>query len=388
MLKIKNQLLLIITFFAFLKGISQELKLNNDSIVGLTFSVQKFNDNIYSSLKDSAIGWSYSIWKDNHPVFEKSGGFKIIPADRINGTGEGFSINTRMHVASFSKTITAIAIAKLIEMKKINWDSQVKSFLPSTWKLHPLFINLTIRDLLTMKSGLDGPLDAVSSSFDSLRILLEKGPNVEKIGKFNYQNTSYGLLRIIIAYLAGFKEFIPDISNDAWAITTSNMYIKFINDSILQPAKITHADCAISDPEPAFRYSFPLNGQPGELTGNSVGVPDGNLTLYAGGFGWYLSVEDAGKLLNAVFYEKRILSPIILEQLTELNFPLTIRTWKYGNYFGTGGDWGHPVKPAGWAGIHAYFYCFPDNIRIIVFVNSGEGSPTRRILNAYKNAFN
>lgn len=360
-----------------------------DSIKGVSFSPTRFSDNIYASLKDSAIGWAYAIWKNDRVVASKAGGYKIVPGDRKEGVGASFTVNTRMHVASLSKTITALAVAKLVQMGKIGWDSPVRPYLPSDWTLHPSFEKLTVRELITMTSGLDRPLDAASSSYDSLKAILSRSANLEKKGKFNYQNTGYGLFRIIIAYLTGYKEF-KGVSADVASVATASHYVKFVNDSILQPAGVRHAQCSVedADTEPVLRYSFPADGLPGVLSGTAGSASqNGELTTFAGAFGWYLSVDDVGKLLNAVFYKKRILSTKTVQELIAMNFPLRVRNGKYGEYFGTGGDWGGPLKPKGWAGIHAYYYCFPDNTTAIVFVNSGEGAPSGKILRAYHNSF-
>lgn len=366
---------------------AQLLEYNQDSTKNLSFSLRLFNDNIFSSLKDSAVGWAYTIWKNGKQVYKNNGGYKVTAVDRKDKTGLPFEVDTKIHVASFSKTITALAVAKLVELKKISWESKAKEFLPSYWKFHPLFEEITIRNLVEMKSGIDGPLDAVSSCADSLRLLMERGPNPSKIGVFNYQNTSHGLLRIIIAYVVGYKEYSPELNSNILSVVTANMYTDFVNEYLFRPAGITWADCRITDNEPALGYPFPYNNEAGELTGFGGLKSDGNLGEYAGGFGWYLSATEAGIFINSVFFERNILNKKTLTQLFDMEFPFKIRMGKYAAYFGSGGDWGHPTKPKGWQGIHAYFYCFPDNLIITVFMNSGDGTPTGPLLRAYNHSF-
>ncbi|NUO03494.1 MAG: beta-lactamase family protein [Saprospiraceae bacterium] len=349
--------------------------------------LKDFSDGLGRIYRDSAVGWAYSLWKKGKLFREQSGGFKITPADCLNQAGVLFLPSTRLHVASMSKTITAIAIAKLVDQQKIKWEDRVKSFLPSYWKLHPAFEDLSILELVNMRSGLDAPLDALSSGTDSLRKLMEKGPNPEKRGKFNYQNTSYGLLRIIIGYATGYKELQPEADALVVGVITAKMYKNFVNEYLFKPAGIPLADCSITDLAPAFQYPFPYGNEPGELTGFGSPSGNGDLSEYAGGFGWYLSTTDAAKFINAIFVRKKILSEKTLTALFQLDFPFKIRKNAYGEYFGSGGDWGHPVKDKGWRGIHAYYYCFPEDVVVTVFVNSGEGSPTKRVVHAYEQAF-
>jgi CubicO group peptidase (beta-lactamase class C family) len=360
---------------------SQELTYFKDSLQGKSFGIDRFAGNLDKELKDSSVGWAYSISQNGRVISQGHGGYKVTPIDRNDGIGIPFQTNTRIHVASLSKTITALAIAKLVELKKLNWDSEVRNYLPPSWKLHPAFSHLTIRTLLTMKSGLNGPLDQLSSGFDSLRSLLEKGPDSSKIGVFNYQNTSYGLLRIVIGYAVGFTGS-PATNSRVISEVTATLYKQFVIDHILRPAGIDSVDCRIIDTDPALSYPFPYHDEHGDLTG------DGDLSEYAGGFGWYLSLDDATKLINTVVSSNKILSGETLNQLIGVQYPFVIRKGKYGTYFGTGGDWGHPLKPSGWAGIHTYFVCFPDRLIAVVFTNSGEGSPSKRIIRAYYDAIN
>ncbi len=360
---------------------AQQLTYYKDSIRNRSFSIQKFNDNLYSSLKDSAVGWTYSIWKDGKQVFEKEGGFKVTPRDSKNGKGLPFTGATRIHIASLSKTFTALTVARLVELKKIGWDDEVRNYLPSWWKYHPAFEHLSVRTLLAMKSGLNGPLDLVSSSVDSLQVLMERGPDPAKVGVFNYQNTGYGLLRILIAYSDGYKEPSNDADRQSLAVATAVLYKRAVNRYLFIPSGVDSADCRIDEPYPAFHYPFPYNNEPGELTGN----PD--LSPFAGAFGWFMSADDAAKVLDAVFIRRKILSATTLQQFSALEFPVHLRKDQYGDYFGSGGDWGHPLKPQGWRGIHTYYYCFPDNIMVVVFQNSGQGSPAARMMRAYLRAF-
>jgi CubicO group peptidase (beta-lactamase class C family) len=68
-----------------------------------------------------------------------AGGYKIIGQDMENGAGIPFDLSTRIHVASVSKTITAIAIAKLVELGKLNFSDKIVVFLPKFWEVNQLF---------------------------------------------------------------------------------------------------------------------------------------------------------------------------------------------------------------------------------------------------------
>jgi CubicO group peptidase (beta-lactamase class C family) len=348
--------------------------------------LEKMSTLLRDVLKDSAVGWAYTIWKNGKLKYSSEGGYKVMPADMADSQGVPFSADTRIHVASFSKTITAIAVAKLVQQGKLGWHDLVSKYLPATWRINPGFEKLTIAQLVSMKSGINEPLNATSSYYDSLKLIMEKGPDLNKVDTFHYQNASYGLLRIIISYASGYRPFSTTISNTVASTSLAFAYKKYVNTYILEPAGIKGADCKITDEIPAFHYPFPYDSEPGEITGSGGHLSNGDLSEYAGAFGWYLSANDAGKFANAIFVKRNILSADVFSQLVALGFPFRIRKGLHGEYVTSGGDWGRPVKPNGWRGIHAYYYWFPGNTIVTVFVNSGDGPPTQRVMRAYNKA--
>jgi CubicO group peptidase (beta-lactamase class C family) len=51
------------------------------------------------------------------------------PADQ----GKGWNENTRMHVASVSKFLTAVGLIKLLDTKGISYDAKIIDYLPTYW---------------------------------------------------------------------------------------------------------------------------------------------------------------------------------------------------------------------------------------------------------------
>lgn len=379
--KFQIELVYIITIILINNALiySQQLEyLKSESI---SFSLKEFDKQLFISLNDSSVGWAYSIRKGEKIEINKYGGYKITPIDKVNNIGAPFTSDTKIHVASLSKPITALAIAKLIEMKKLNWDTKIKDVLPGSWRIHDLYSSTTIKDLYQMKSGLDGPLDQASSCLDTLKVLMERGPNINLIGKFNYQNTSYALFRLIIGFINKPEIYDCKIQEKVLSISSANSYESFIIENIFKPIKISNVACRILDSEPALQYPFPYNNEAGELTGES------NLVEYAGGFGWYMSTYDALNLFSKLFNGKCIISDKTLSDLFEIGYPFRINKGKMCSYVSSGGDWGHPTDNGSWRGIHAYYFYFPDNIVMTCFLNSGDSPPTKKVLRCYENSF-
>src|SRR5690606_3055952 len=114
---------------------------------------------------------------------------------------------TPIHIASVSKVITATAILKLVNAKRIELDQKVTDFLPE----FP-YPEVTVRMLLTHRSGMRNyayftdrdknvwDRHNTLSNQDILTIMKTKNIGLEqKTGtRFAYCNTNYAMLTLII----------------------------------------------------------------------------------------------------------------------------------------------------------------------------------------------
>ena len=119
---------------------------------------------------------------------------------------------TPIHIASISKTFTAMAVLKLVEQHKIVLDAPVSNYLPQF-----NYPNITIKSLLSHRSGLPKyelfledlkwPLQQFVRNQDILNILVEKKAIIADIQKpnsnFRYCNTNFVLLALIIEKVTG-----------------------------------------------------------------------------------------------------------------------------------------------------------------------------------------
>jgi CubicO group peptidase (beta-lactamase class C family) len=119
--------------------------------------------------------------------------------------------HSAFHLASVSKTFTAMATLKLAEMGKLSLDDSVQKFLPA----FP-YENVTIRLLLNHRSGLPNYIYFMEklgwnrkqycSNQDVLDYLIKFKPAAEKPNThFTYCNTNYALLGLIIEKASGQK---------------------------------------------------------------------------------------------------------------------------------------------------------------------------------------
>ena len=159
-----------------------------------------------SMLDGSGFNGGMIVAKGGNIVFEKYKGF-------INIDGKDSIIaSTSLHIASVSKTFTAMAVLKLQEQGKLNIEDPVTKYFP---KFN--YEGVTIKTLLNHRSGLPNYLyfmekvgwitDSIIQNKDVLNWLIERKGFIKDIGKaetrFNYCNTNYALLALIIEKVSG-----------------------------------------------------------------------------------------------------------------------------------------------------------------------------------------
>jgi len=346
------------------------------------FSTDLFIHNLNRIFNDSVSGWGYEInYKNFH--FSKYGGFARAAKDN-SGKAIPFSVSTRMHIASASKTLTGVAAYKLFKEKNISLDSRIIEYLPPSWAVDTSYQLTSVKDLLLMRAGLNQPLNAESSSFDSLRETLSHPADASKKGHFFYQNVNYGLLRLIIGRLALPKDAPSnDLENDS-KLTAA--YMNYINDNLLKPSGIPPAVCRDLSSQAVFMYPYPFTGQKGIPTAfNGTGQLD--LAPFSGGLGWFLSAADLSAFIKTLFFSNRILNQQDLPEFKQLGFPVRKVQTKKGALLYSGGDWRYnPDDQKYTCGIQTSYYVMPNGLMIILFNNSAFNH-RRKLIEAYESSF-
>lgn len=144
------------------------------------------------------------IAEKGKPIHQKSFGY-------ANETSkEKLNRNSIFELASCSKQFTAFAIVKLKEQGKLNYDDLIINYIPELKD----YDKITIRHLLNHTSGLPDYMQLMDSLWDKSKIATNKDiinmfathqPNLlfEPNTKFEYSNTGYALLAVIIQRVSG-----------------------------------------------------------------------------------------------------------------------------------------------------------------------------------------
>lgn len=147
------------------------------------------------------------VAKNGNVIFEKYAGYQHLDVkDHINE-------NSSFHLASVSKTFTGMAICKLWEEGKLQLTDTISKYFPGF-----NYPGVTIKTLLNHRSGLPNYVHSISERYflgkkmisnqDVLAFLIANKKNLS-VGRpdrdFNYCNTNYALLALIIEQITGVK---------------------------------------------------------------------------------------------------------------------------------------------------------------------------------------
>jgi CubicO group peptidase (beta-lactamase class C family) len=167
----------------------------------------------FDSLFSHGLNGSILVAKNDEILYERYSGFRV-PRQRKDSINE----HTAFHLASVSKTFTAMAILKLWEQGKLDIHDEVSKYL--TGFPYP---GTTIKCLLSQRSGLLNYVHYMDQSGWNKRKFLTNGDLLQYINShqnlvhnrppgthFEYSNTNYALLALVIEKASGesYQEFL------------------------------------------------------------------------------------------------------------------------------------------------------------------------------------
>jgi D-alanyl-D-alanine carboxypeptidase len=345
------------------------------------FSVDKFEQNIRQSLRGQTVGYVYAI--NQNKQLKKSGDSGDA---RISIDGQmDQSPSKRMNIASITKTITAVAVLKLLEKKNLTIDSLIKPWLPADWQLGPGVDSLTFKHLMTHRSGFNSVNANFNStlSFNALRDSVATG--VVNSQSYSYLNMNYALFRVIIPALWKGLPGSPSIG-EINPTSASFFYRLYVQQEIMDKIGVLNADCINpSSTQPTLFYTAGATGP---------GVDFGDWYNICGGGGYYLSAIDLAAFMAYIRYDNNILSAAN-RSIMEQNFI----GWSEGNrmtgikgeYYNHGGSITQTNGATGSTGnMLGLIVKYPNDVEAVLMINSNIANnvSTRNIMtSAYDNAW-
>lgn len=230
---------------------------------------------------------SIIVAKNNEILFEDYHGYADF------STKDTITPETSFHLASVSKTFTGTAILKLWEEKKLQLDDSVQVYFPA-FPYH----NITVRMLLNHRSGLPNYIYAMvknpywkkhlADNNDMLQFLISEKPTWYGYPNraFNYCNTNYALLALIIEKVSGMS------------------YADYLSKTIFQPLGMTHTFVFTKSDSLKYKPSFQYNNRPFNLEPMDAIYGDKNI---------YSTARDMF-LWDRALYNNKIISKATFEQ--------------------------------------------------------------------------
>jgi CubicO group peptidase (beta-lactamase class C family) len=258
-------------------------------------------------------------------------------------TKDTLNVNTPFQLASVSKMFTATAIMLLYDKGLLEYDEDVRKYIPE----FPT-CGITIRNLLNHRSGLQNYIYVADRYWDRSKVItnndipaLFKNNNIKPAfpanHHFNYCNTNYALLALVVEKISGFTftDFMKTFIFTPLKMNNSYIYCK-ADDNFMKGS--------------AVGFSYFYRG------GMKAEVPD-YLDGVTGDKGMYSSVEDL-YLFDQALYQCRLMKPSVVAEAFTASPDDNGKTKKYG--FGwrirMGDDQKKEVYHYGWwRGFRTYF---------------------------------
>ena len=315
-----------------------------DRFAGLPVPPAIFSAKIYEHLGTKAVGYSYALAKDGTVIGYGAQGYKRAPWES-DGGGLLMTPDTRMQLASVSKTITATTFMTL----GVSADDTFYPYVEQRFPNHGQGVDqVKIADLLTHKSGISQWLNGSCGgwqgfTFDQFVGFLISQPLVGTPGvDYEYNNNNSCVLRAVIEAIAG------------------QDYVSYVNSHVFVPFGVFDTT-AYPDPiDPALYY--------GVSAGTVVQSPGflwtQDFTSFASGCCWYASAIDMIRFLNGI-RTFAVLTPQLTDEMFNRGFGSFPVDTAAGTAFWHGG-----LGTYGYRGVHTLVGHLPEGYDATVLINT------------------
>lgn len=196
--------LIIVMFFLWShNSFGQLSQIENDWLENY---IKQFNVN-------SGFSGAVLIAKEGEEIFKQIEGWQNLDPEILN------SQETKFSMASGGKMFTALAIAQLVENKKLNLDDKIINYLPD-FPLKEYAATVSIKQLLSHTSGIDDYWDEeYELNWNKIKTIEDKLPYITQDliryspGEYYlYSNTGYIILGLIIEKISNksYKEYVHE----------------------------------------------------------------------------------------------------------------------------------------------------------------------------------
>ncbi len=348
-----------------------------DLPVGKEFDVNKFETYLRSKLDGNAVGYTFVIYQNGKYLRSGNYGYAVLKKDDPNilGIGDPLMPQTRMNIASVTKTITATAILKAIQDKKVvgypnlTIDSPINDFLPPNWTRGSGVATMKFKELMSQYSGMFD--NGGDTSIQGLRSWIKSGVTRPK-NKYIYINGNLAIFRIILPYMLASEEtrkswnYLAQYDDVALNVAVSTRYKEIVRELVLTPSEIKNVD---------MKYGSYASTRWYNQSNKANGYADTDWTLSGGGGGWVMSAYELAQFMAHLRYDDKVLKPatrkLMDDNLLGWEDPAAWKQFQgvYGNYLGHGGGLSYG-KAETLVGMNSVIINYPGDIQGVLLINS------------------
>jgi hypothetical protein len=326
--------------------------------VTLSFNTDGFVAALNAALAGSTAGYAMRLRQHGQPIASAQVGWAKAPADG----SESWAPAVRMHIASCSKLMTAIAMTRTLAAHNLPASTKIINYLPTYWAKGPNIDQITFAQLMTHKSGFR--VTGSDMSFPTMKTLIAGGVTTANLGVYSYQNTNFGICRILLPVMNGTvpanTTFPPATEDQSWDFATITAYVAYVAQNLFQPAGVSGPTLTHPDPD-ALAYTFP----PGS------GWNSGDLTAESGGAGWHMSVDDLLDVMGCFRRQGTIMAPAAAQTMLDDSFGIDlIEATNLGTLYNKNGLWQDGAGQTE----QSLAYFLPRDMELVVLANSPIGN--------------
>lgn len=326
--------------------------------------VAKFGETVHAAFKDKVRGYALGLRKNGQPVLTLQWDHSRTAAPALDWT-----LDTRMHVASVSKLITAIVMTKMLDERGLSFDTKIGNYLPAYWNEGKNANDITFRALMTHQAA----FTIHDGDYLSFKRQIEMGVSTNPADGIGYTNGVFSLLRVLGSTMTGavdksywytFPMFGPsqeESFNDAlWDLKTTHAFLSYAQAKVFTPSGVSGVSPA---PTPAGAHAF--SGKT-----DVKGWDSGDVSTQLGGAGFRLSVNEVLDVMGTFRRKGTIVSPAKAKESIEarLGIDRVIDT-PAGKIYEKNGRWQNGSGPNDDCEQSVAVY-LQENMEVVVFVNS------------------
>lgn len=318
-----------------------------------------FANRLAEKMNGRSAGYAFTVIHNDFIMMSRVGGAARRAPDP---NPRAMSANDKFNIASVSKMITAAALMKAAADSKVSLDDFAFKYLPSKWVVGPGFETITLRELLTHRSGIRC---ASEVTYKDLKTCVFGGIYLEKKAEQNYNNSNYALFRMIIPRILGFSDKAIADENQA-SKTYAKLYYDYVRMNIFEPAGLTGVELRPEAVNPALAYQHP-----GPIR---AGTDFGDMFETSASRGWFMNTRQMATFINALLFRGSIIPQRMAKQMltANLGFWPTVVDGKAVSFEHGGFYPGKDAKGEIWndGEMNSLIITFPNGISVAVIVNS------------------